>query len=717
MNAIVRLTAILGAILIVAFSCSRQIPNTISPPINEPVPATPSNLTVTVGDRLALLTWSVDDTTGIKFYRVYRSDSTNTNFQALAEVTQTSYTAANLSNGQSYYFRIAAVNWAEFEGYPSPQVLAIPNLFGLFVNDGQQYTNLRDVTLSMMAPVGTSYMQVSNDSNFIGSAWENFVVTRPWILSSGDNLKNVYVKYRLQSDDIGTVPYSANITLDTRAVIDSVVFSPIGSPLVAGDHVHFKLFAGEADGNAGVAVGQNFINQVLYDDGSRGDAVAGDGIYEADYTVASNLDFNDASVTGNFTDRANNTSGQVQARGFISVQRAPDPISIISIIAPNGFFDRLEIEWNRSQISDFAQYRIYRGLTAGVDSSDYLAGVISSAQTTTLIDTGLTANTIYYYRVFVIDNSSLWARSNEVQSRTNQNSPPVPVVLYSPVTPPGSHNRLSLSWSASNDQDFLRYELYRSYNNQVNTSDVLILVSSSQTAVEDTGLAADSIYYYGVLTIDQTGNSAWSNTVNGRTGIDTPPEAATLYPVEVAPDNYQDIRLHWSQPYTPDFEAYRLYSWRPDAGRADSTLLAVITNQDSTAFLDHPVFNAGYDTLNYFYIIYTVDQGGNRALSNILRVHLVDTIPGLVTGVVIAQTASIAISWITSDIPDFSNYLLTRDTLSIPTQGAPVFSSVDQTASSFDDSNVVRGHTYYYWLTISDRRGHSSRSFMGSAVW
>jgi fibronectin type 3 domain-containing protein len=717
MNAIAKLTAILGVSLLVVFSCSRQIPDTVSPPINEPIPSTPSNLTITVGDRLANLSWSVDDTTDIKLFRIYISDSSDTNYRVLTEVTQTSYTAPNLRNGRAYYFKVSSVNWAEFEGYACPQVMAIPNLFGLIINDGQQYTNSRDVTLSLMAPVGTQYMQLSNDSTFEGSAWEIFASSKIWTLSSGDNLKFVYVRYRLQSDDIATVYNFASITLDTRAVIDSVVFTPSGSPLRAGDHIHFKLFAGEPDGIAEVTVGQNLINQELYDDGARGDAVAGDGIYEADYTVAGNLDFNNSSVVGNFTDRATNNAQQVQAGESMSVLRAPEPVSIFGIIAPTGFFNRLEIQWNAVQISDFAQYRIYRGLAAGVDSSDYLARVIGSAGTTSLLDTGLTQNTVYYYRVFVIDNTGLWAGSNEVHARTNQNTPPEPVVLYPPVTPPGSYDRLSLTWSASNDQDFLRYELYRSYDNQVNNSDILILSSTSQTSAEDTSLADDSIYYYSVLTMDQSGNSTWSNVVSGRTGIDSPPDPAILYPVELAPDYYQDIRLQWSQPYTPDFEVYRLYSWRPDGGRADSTLLAVITNQDSMTYLDHPVFNAGYDTLNYYYIIYTIDRGGNRAISNILRVHLVDTLPGLVTGVVIIETASLSISWTPTAIPDFSNYLLTRDTLAVPTQSIPVFSSVDQNTSSFSDENLVRGHTYYYWLTINDRRGHSSRSFIGSAPW
>lgn len=607
---------ILGAVLL--FSCSREIPDSVSPLPSDDVPRTPGNLTATTADRTVYLTWAMSDTQGIQFYRVYRSDSTDSDYKLMAEVDQESYTSINLRNGQAYYFRVSSVNYSGFEGYRSLAVRAVPSLYGLIINGGAEYTNNRDVTLTTVAPVSTIYMQVCNDSSFGGAVWENYALAKAWQLTPGDLIKTVYIKYRDESDQATTKTVSAAITLDTRAAIDSVIFSPSGQAFVTGDLVHFRLFAGESDGQGSVVVGDNLLSIELYDDGGGGDAIADDGIYEADYSIANNLEFSNAAVWANFTDQAQNSATPIQARENMSVWRAPDPITIFNIAAPRGYFDRLELSWNASGADDFAQYQIYRSGAANVDSSDFLAGMLNSANMTSFVDTGLTQNTTYYYKVFVVDDNGLRTGSNEVHATTNQ---------------------------------------------------------------------------------------------------DLPPEPATLYPLEPAPDYYQNIRIQWSLPYTPDFMAYRIYSWRTDSGRSDSVLAAVITAQDSLAFTDHPSFDPGVDTINYWYIVCTYDRGGNCTPSNALRVHLVDAEPGQVTGAVIADSAALSITWMPSEIPDFGSYRLTRDTVSIPDQSRPVFVTTDQNHTTYQDGNLVRGYTYYYWLSVYDRRGHSSRSFIGSSRW
>jgi fibronectin type 3 domain-containing protein len=715
MSSKLKITAIIGMFMLI--SCSRNIPDPVSPPANNAVPVTPSNLTAAISDRLVYLTWSVSDTQGIKFYRLYISDSTSNNYVLHAEVTQTSLTVNNLRNGRTYYFKVSAVDWSRFEGYSSAPVTAIPNLYGLIINSGNLYTNSRDVSLGMVAPAGTQYMTVSNDSLFIGVTWENYSALKPWLLTSGDRAKTVYVKYRSQNDQTTTQYYSANITLDTQAEIDSIVFTPINQTYTTGDIIHFKLFAGEPNGTASVTIGQAIVSMELFDDGTRGDGVADDGIYETDFTISNNLDFANAVVKGDFIDRANNTAQTVQARSLITVRRAPDPVSIFGIIPPTGYFDRMEIDWNASQAGDFAQYRLYRSSTANVDSSDYLVKSINVSTLTSYVDTGLTPNTTYYYKIFVVDNSGLWAGSNEVHAVTNQNLPPDPVVIYPVVAPPGSFDRLSLSWSASHDQDFLRYDLYRSYDNVVNTSDILILSSSTQTSATDTSLEADSVYFYRIQALDRAGNTSWSNTISGRTGRNLPPEPATIYPLELQPDYYRDIRVQWTQPHTADFQDYHVYSWRNDNGRADSVLKAIIPFQDSIAILDNASFDVGSDTVNYWYIVSTNDLGGNHTMSNAIRVHLVDATPGLVSGAVILDTTSLSVYWDATHIPDFATYRLMRDTLAVPDQSQLVYISTNENTSTYNDHAIVRGHTYYYWLNIYDLRGHSSRSFLGSARW
>ncbi len=708
-----------GSLLFVVFAlaCSRQIPDPVSPPKDDFVPPTPLNLTVTVSDRTVSLSWSVPDTQGIRFYRLYKSDSTSNAFDLVAEVQRNSYTIADLRNGLSYYFKVSSVSMARFEGYASTVVSAVPNLYGVIINGGNDFTNRRSINLTLVAPTGTQYMQISDDSLFSGTPWENFAPTKSWELPDGDSDRRVYARYRNGVDQITAGFYYDGITLDTEAAIDSVIFTPAGNPLSAGDLIHVKLFAGEPDGEAAISIGQGLVSLDLYDDGTRGDAYASDGIYETNYAVANNLDFENAGVFGDFTDRAENAAQQMRSVNNLSIRRCPDAVSIYSITNPNGFFDRLEINWNSSTASDFALYRLYRSATAGVDSTDSLVRSIGAAQTTSLTDTGLAQNSSFFYKVYVVDNTGLWTGSDEVLGNTNSNVAPEPVILYPIVAPPGAHDRLSLTWSASHDQDFLRYELYRSYDNSVTTSDILLLASASSTAFVDSNLAADSAYYYGILTLDRAGNSSWSNTAAGRTNEDESPFAAILYPVNQLPDYYQDVRLQWALPATGDFQAFRVYSWRNDAGRADSSIVAAIFEQDSTIVIHHPTFVGSEDTVNYWYIVHTYDEGGNSSPSNAIRVHLTDDLPAPVNGAVIPGSAFLTVSWIRSSIPDFGNYRLLRDTTSNPAGAATVLLTPNQEMTSYEDRNTVSGRTYYYWLDVFDRRNHSSRTFLGSARW
>jgi len=707
--------ALLTALALV--SCSRQIPEPVSPPKDEPVPPTPTNLTARVGDHFVVLSWSVSDTSTISFYRVYTADSTASDYSLLAEVNQTTYTASDLANGAVHYFKVSSVNRSRFEGYLSSAVMAVPNLYQIIINDGDSHTNSRSVTLRLVAPIGTQYVQISDDSSFIDAPWENYASPRSWLLPLGDGPATVYSRFRDLSDHITAGYYSDAITLDTQAFIDSVTFSPAGHPFSVGDQVHFKVFAVEPEGQASIMVGQNLISANLYDDGTRGDAVANDGVYETNYIINGSSDFENAAVFGDFTDIAGNSAQQARALNDISVRRAPDAVSIYSIAGVNGRYDRLQIDWTRSTAGDFAQYRIYRSQSAGVDSTDYLAGTITSSATNSLLDTGLAANTVFYYKVYVLDNTGLWTGSNEESGSTFPNQPPQPVTLFPVVTVPGTHDRLSLSWSVCNDQDFLRYELYRSYASNVDTSDILLLATASQTAFVDSNLAADSVYYYGVLALDRAGGRSWSNVESGRTGVDEPPGPAELNPVIVEPDFYQSVALSWSHTDIDDFEAFRIYSWREDAGRNDSLLIAIISDQATTTFTDSPSFDIPGDTLALWYVIHTYDEGGNSAASNALRVELIDLAPGQVTGAVIPESTEMAVSWMASEIPDFSNYSLLRDTLSSPAQARVIFMTPDRETTSYRDANLVRGLTYYYWLEIYDRRNHDSRSFLGSSRW
>jgi hypothetical protein len=609
---------LIPGMILAALACERDISDPISTPINDVVPETPFSLVAAVGDASVILSWSVTDTSAQAEYYIYMADSSGAGYSRRAETAELSYTIGDLQNGRRYFFMVSSVNSSGFEGYKSDPVSAIPNLYSIMINNDDEFTSSRDVTLGLAAPADTPLMQVSDDSTFINSVWEIYVPTRVFRLTPGDGSKSVYCRYRDASGRTTADYFGDTIILDTESFVDSISFSPSGMPFSPGDSVHFALFAGETGGSAAVAIGDEIVSLELNDDGARGDSQADDGIYELDYIIAANLDFENMVVYGNFIDRAGNIAVPAVASIPMTVRRAPDPVTLYSVSPPEQYSDRLQLAWSSSGAQDFARYMVYRDMAPGVDSTDYLARAITSRAVVTATDTGLQENTQYFYRIYVLDNTGLLTGSNEMAGTTNQDLPPQPVVLQ---------------------------------------------------------------------------------------------------PTFVEPDRYSEVALEWSRSVDFDFESYRLFRWREDVGRDDSTLVFLSADIDDISFTDSPPFDIPEDTLNYWYIVHVYDMGGGSAGSDSIRVHLQDDIPPQVTGAVAPSDSSLIISWLASDIPDFSRYHLLRDIDSDTTGAITIYVTSNQDITSYTDEATTDDQTYFYWLDIFDARGNKSRSPLGSGSW
>lgn len=92
-------------------------------------PQSPTALKTTSGNEQAVLTWTAPADNGwsvITGYRLYRSDASNGTFILIASPTGTNHTDTGLTNGQTYWYKVSAVNIAgESELSPATSV-AIP---------------------------------------------------------------------------------------------------------------------------------------------------------------------------------------------------------------------------------------------------------------------------------------------------------------------------------------------------------------------------------------------------------------------------------------------------------------------------------------------------------------------------------------------------------------------------------------------------------------
>jgi hypothetical protein len=93
--------------------------------------AAPTNIVVSAGDRSVILHWASDVSPNVLGYNVYRSSSGSGPFtvQNGSLLKSLGYCDLNVSDGQTYYYQVTAVNSTSQESPPSATVSALPNPF------------------------------------------------------------------------------------------------------------------------------------------------------------------------------------------------------------------------------------------------------------------------------------------------------------------------------------------------------------------------------------------------------------------------------------------------------------------------------------------------------------------------------------------------------------------------------------------------------------
>jgi fibronectin type 3 domain-containing protein len=495
-----------------ALSCENKIKESTGPPLNLNVPPTPKSISLEIGDRTIRLNWNVDSLNGIAYFKIYRSDSSGVDpelYDSTASAT-TSFTDSGLKNGSIYTYQVSSVSTSGLGGYKSVKVSAVPNLYALVINNDAKYTNNRTVSLSLTGAINTRHVIISEDSTFADASWQTFSGSKSFTLSFGDGTKYVYVRFKDQDGNETFDKFWDEIILDTQASINSVTENTLGQPKQAGNIIHLLIVAGEPEGTARIDFG-SIQNLTLYDDGTHGDGFINDGNYELDYVVPSDVELQDAVVTGKFTDAAGNQAPTRTAFGKVTILKAPEPVNLLPPFGVPGSFSSITLNWSQSSESDFAAYRVYRSTSSGVGLNSELVNSITSRTTTTYTDTVLNENTWYHYRIFVFDANNLSNGSNEDSTRTNVNLPPTAVVLATPSRVDSTS--LSLNWTQNGDTDFSSYRVYRDTTATVTTADDLatIINQAGTTTYTDKNLNAGKRYYYSVLVYDKQGLFTPSN--------------------------------------------------------------------------------------------------------------------------------------------------------------------------------------------------------------
>ena len=166
---------------------------------------------------------------------------------------------------------------------------------------------------------------------------------------------------------------------------------------------------------------------------------------------------------------------------------------------------QINLVWS-DQSGNESGFRIERS----TDGANFTEIAVTAANATSYQSTGLTASTLYYYRVRAYNATGTSGYTN-IASATTLAPPAVPAAPTNLTLSASSSTAINLTWrdNSSNETEFW---IERSDNGSSFTQ--VAIVPSNITTYLNTGLQPNRRYYYRVRAHNSAGNSGYSNTAN-----------------------------------------------------------------------------------------------------------------------------------------------------------------------------------------------------------
>jgi len=362
------------------------------------------------------------------------------------------------------------------------------------------------------------------------------------------------------------------------------------------------------------------------------------------------------------------------------------PTGVTAMTASSG---SITISW--SPVSGADGYNIYRSLSY---SGTY--NMVGTVNSTTFTDTGLLANTAYYYKVAAYNSIGASEQSSSVSATTSGSNGATLSVPANVTATAVSSSSITVSWSVVSGAN--GYLIYRSLSYSGIYDEVGDAYSTSFT---DTGLSANTAYYYKVSAFNNYTETAQSSPVSATTSAgNTPPSAPSN--VTATATSPGSITVSWS--VVSGATGYYIYRSLNYSGPYDN-----IGTSYSASYTDTGLSaNTNYHYRVAAYNNYGVGAQSSTIASVITSGSAPDT-PTDVTATV-ESSSTITVSW--SAVSGADGYNIYRST-------SPYgFSQIGtSTATSYTDTDLSGSTTYYYTVSAyTDNYGEGEQSSYASAT-
>jgi fibronectin type 3 domain-containing protein len=544
-------------------------------PVDETAPAAPENFVVSnESDEEVTLTWNVGSETDLGGYNLYRAPNSFTDLSSAQRlntdlITRDGYIDDGLSNGETYYYRLTAVDQAGNESEASAEVVAEP----------------RD-NVAPDAPTALTVEAGDNSGLLEWTAANASDVDGYYVYRSTSSFNDPMLATRVNAEVIGSTayqltgltngqPYALRVTAvdgsgNESDLSQEITFTPEDTtPPVQIAEDDIEIIPGENEiriqfpdgstmpiaGGGDVADYDVYYGSEPFSDTTAVDLLPG-AFGPGEEATIGNLDIGETvyiRIVATDDDGLRSPASDEQVPATKDLTPPSAPTSLVADVNETS----VDLSWDANGEGDLAGYHVYRATSSFSDSTRAARineGLVGSPS---LTDAEVQNGQRYFYRIVAVDTTGNQSDlSAEVDGRPIDEV--APDALGAPTLVAGSRT-VDVSFAASAAADVVGYNVYRALSafsvkgDAVKINDGLL----TQREIRDGDLINGKKYFYRVTAVDDVGNESDLGAIASTIPVDDLPPGLPKGFTANASDGI--VSLSWTAGSEADLDGYKVY--------------------------------------------------------------------------------------------------------------------------------------------------------------
>ncbi len=427
------------------------------------------------------------------------------------------------------------------------------------------------------------------------------------------------------------------------------------------------------------------------------------GTYAVIATVGANLHaYSDASLLANVTYWyrvvAYNSSGSSSYSNETSA-------ILVAPAAPSGLVGtgisttRIDLSWTDNS-ADEQGFRVERAPDVGGVAGTYAQIASLGVNVRTYSNTGLTAGTLYWYRVIAYNGAGTSAYSTEASAMTSA-APTPPNAPSALIATPISGVRIDLAWTDNSvDESGFRVERAPDVGGVAGTYAQIASVAANVITYSSTGLTAGTRYWYRVIAYNAAGTSAYATEASATTNSAPNPPSALI----ATPASGTRINLVWTD-NSADEQGFRVER-APDVAGVPGTFAQIASvGVNVTTYGNTGLVNG----TRYWYRVRAYNATGTSVYSNVADATTL-RLPNAPTNMqaVAVSPAMVDVSW-TDNADNETSYRLERapDNAGVP-GGFALAATLGADVTTYRNTGLKSGTSYWFRVRAQNTAGNSA---------